>query len=216
MGGGNAAGSLAGAVSVGVSLGAAVTVALSLGSETADCSVADPSTSAAETGGVGRRVRPGVGSATLGLADTSLGNELLLIGALSGTGGLGRVEDLAGGAGALSADERLEAGTALGSALVPGVASSAPVDAGSVGPDHLRGVGTLAGAGLGRVFDLTVGAADGLVTGQTRGTAELVAQDLAVGARTGSVTLTVGSTPAGSGAAQSVDLGGTSRATGSV
>ena len=182
MGGSNAAGSLTGAVSVGVSLGAALTVTLSLGSETADSGVADPSTSAAETGGVGRRVRPGVGSATLGLADTSLGDELLLVGALSGTGGPGRVEDLAGGAGALSADEGLEAGTALASALIPGVTSSASVGADSVGPDGLRGVGTLAGAGLVRVFDLTVRAADGLVTSPTLGTAELVVQDLAIGA----------------------------------
>lgn len=198
--GSDAGRSLTSVVPPGVSQGATVTLALGLGGETADLGVADRTSGAAETGGVGLGGRPGVVGAALGSAGVALGDELLLVGTLIDTASLGTVEDLASRAGADTLDEGLEAGAALGGFGVPGVTGSASCNASSVLDHHRVGL-ALAGTGLGAVLHLTFGAADGVVTGPSLGATELVVQDLAIGTGSGSVTLSVGGTLAGSGAA---------------
>jgi hypothetical protein len=175
-------------------------VALDLGRETTDFRVAHPSARATETIGVRGGGRPRKARSAFRLASAALRDELLLSRALRRTSGFGAVERLTGGTRALTVDDGLERGAALGSSSEPGLSRGASVLTDPV-HDSLVGVRTGTGTRLGRILDLSRGAADGVVSGPTGLATKLVAQDFAIGAATGSITLAAGRALAGLSAA---------------
>lgn len=197
----------------GVSLGATLagTHLLLLGLA-ADLVSAGGSGGAAETGRVQVRGRPGEASGTLGNTLVLAGIPVLG-GSASGLADLvdGVIDHGGVGANALSVDQRLVARATLGVSH-PSLTDRAFRGADAVGESLGRvGADTLSGGR--RVLLLTSRAADGLVTGPTASAAHFVAQDLSIGAGSGTVTLSVGGTGAGKSAADSAETLGSTRTT---